>query len=224
MLAEIFGSEGVAAAMVADAHAHATATADDQALQQGGPFARRSMAAIDPEGVGVGAQALEDLLVLGPGDVAGVGVVQEDQPLITRQHVMLEATIGLLLPAPSAEGIGAGVARVFQDAEHAPQIERLPDDLAFAGARVRYRGKRSLCSWKCLTTAWAVPVRRKVSKSSRSAGLDLLIGIEDDPTVTVVDQPHGQPDVQLSAPGLVDDSRRAGGLVERAARPRSWCP
>jgi len=106
--------------MVADGHAPATAPADDQALQQGRAFAWRAMPAIDPEGVRVGAQSLLDLLVLRPRDVARVRVVQKDQPLFARQAVVFEPAVGLLAPAPAAEGVGAGIARVLEDAEDAP--------------------------------------------------------------------------------------------------------
>ena len=164
------------------------------------------MATIDAKGLRVGAQPLENLLVLGPGDVAGVRVVQEDQPLIPRHGVALDAAVGLLFPAAPPKRIRAGVARVFQDVEHAPEIDRLPDGLALAGATGQVPRELQMLRVEVLDDGVGRAGTQECLEQQSDTGLDLLIGIETDAALGVVDEAHRQPNAELPGAGLVHDA------------------
>src|SRR5260370_6764788 len=68
--------------MVADGHAIATFSTDDQSLQQGWPFSRMAMAAFPSERLTVLTQLLAIGFIVFPGDVANMGVLEEKWPCL----------------------------------------------------------------------------------------------------------------------------------------------
>src|SRR5260221_12195086 len=66
--------------MVADGHAIATFSTDDQSLQQGGPFSWGAMTAIPSERLTVLTQLLAIGFIVVPADVAHMGVLEEKWP------------------------------------------------------------------------------------------------------------------------------------------------
>src|SRR6266567_6121179 len=81
-LAHVFRNEmrSLLGLMVADGHAIATLSTDDQTLQQGWPFSRRAMTAIPSERLTVLTQLLAIGFIVFPGDVANMGVLEEKRP------------------------------------------------------------------------------------------------------------------------------------------------
>ena len=84
-LADVGGQFLVAAEVVADGHPQPAASADDDALQQGGAFAGRPGGAVAAVRGGVGRQLGDVGLVLVQGDVSGVGAGDEGGPLVAGQ-------------------------------------------------------------------------------------------------------------------------------------------
>src|SRR6266545_6552705 len=88
------------------------------------------MPPIGAAGLRVVVQATEVLLVLGPGDVAGVCIADQRMPLLTRK--LRTQLASLRSPARLAASIdeGAGKARVLERAQGPPVQERAPRQLA----------------------------------------------------------------------------------------------
>ena len=80
-LAEVGGQVLAGALVVAHGHPPPAATADDDPLQQGGAFAGRAGGAVEAVRGGVGGQAGAVDVVLVQGDVSGVDVGDEGDPL-----------------------------------------------------------------------------------------------------------------------------------------------
>ena len=83
-ITEVFRGKMLTTTMVTHAHSIPTNTTDPTPLQQGRTFSGWTVAAIDPVSLGVVAQALLDLLVLLPGDIARMCIRDEHLPLILR--------------------------------------------------------------------------------------------------------------------------------------------
>ena len=134
-LAEVGGQVFPAAGVVADGHPAAAAAADDDALQEGGAFAGRSGGAVAAVGGGVGCEPGGVGFPLVQGDVSGVGAGDEGDPFLAG-HCDAAAPFpaGPRLLAVPAVGERAGVAGVVQRMQHGGVPQRLPVDLAFAGA------------------------------------------------------------------------------------------
>ena len=92
VLAGVFGQGAAAAVVVADGHPGAAAFAYDEALQQGGSLAGRALLAVLAVCAGVGGERGEVGLVLRKGDVAGVRVGYQCDPLLAGdEHVAVLA-------------------------------------------------------------------------------------------------------------------------------------
>jgi hypothetical protein len=81
-VAEVRGERLAAAVVIADGHPLTAASADGEALQERGAFARRAGAALGTARLRVGEQPGLVCLELGEADVSGVGVGDQRGPLI----------------------------------------------------------------------------------------------------------------------------------------------
>src|SRR3990170_1712093 len=105
--------------VVPDGHAIAADTADYQALEERGTFARRALPPLAPPRLGALAKPPLILLELLPGDVSGMGIRYERDPLLPRQS--LERAVAVSVPALAgpAEEESAGEAGIVQDPQRA---------------------------------------------------------------------------------------------------------
>ncbi len=167
--------------MVADGHAIATVSTDDQSLQQGGPFSRGAMTAIPSERLTVLTQLLAIGFIVVPGDVANMGVLEEKWPCLPLGRSRLGAC------HPTVYCCGSVRSRTPQHS--ADCARRFRTVLWMSGAQCMVpawgpvrtrRGKSSPCSRKYLTAAQADPVRVIGGKQGAQGLLDLGIGIEPD--------------------------------------------
>src|SRR6266581_6735897 len=100
LLAHIVGHETWAAAVIPNRHASSADATEDQPLQQGRAFTRRTLPTIVTVRLCILAEAALVLLVLFPGDVAGVHAGQQD-PLVARSLQECFAAVRLRASLPS---------------------------------------------------------------------------------------------------------------------------
>ena len=201
-VAGVGGQFLVAAEVVADGHPQPAASADDDALQQRGAFAGRPGGAVAAVRGGVGRQLGDVGLVLVQGDVSGVGAGDEGGPLVAGQLP------GGVLPAGQdplggpAVGERAGVAGVVQHPQHGVVAQRLPVDLAFAGAFLVPPGEGQAGGAERLHDGGGRPGGLEGGEQVPQRALDGGVGVEDDVPGGVVDQADGQRHDELAAAGL----------------------
>ena len=112
---------------VAHVHPIAAASAQQEPLQQGGPFARGTLSAIVPVRLGILEQSLLVGLILRPRDVPRVRTRDQTDPLVRCHEFHGGVAIGEPTLFASSPHEGARIARIVQDLQHALVIERLPD-------------------------------------------------------------------------------------------------
>ena len=125
----------LASEIIMDMHAAAAKPADDPPLQQGGAFSRRPGVALEAEGLGGSAQPLQVAFVLLPGNVPGMGVANQHQPLILGQIFMPISAVGLLAEAPAPESVSTGIEGMVHDAAGPAQRQGGPNQLTLVRAR-----------------------------------------------------------------------------------------
>ena len=105
--------------MVADGHAIATLSTDDQTLQQGGPFSRGAMTAISSERLTVLTQLLALSFIVFPGDGANMGVLEEKWPFFLRHRLNMEGAIQPFARMGSSIAERPSISRIPQNFQHA---------------------------------------------------------------------------------------------------------
>jgi hypothetical protein len=149
VLADVAGYLGAVAGVVADGHPPAAPAADDQALQQRGAFAGRAGRAVVAAGGGVGGEDGQVGLVLGPGEVPGVVVFDQDRPFGDGLDVGVVVSVQAGGVAGPPVGVGAGVGGVVQDLDDPVVGERLEEQLTAAGSTVVAGGEGQLLLAEC---------------------------------------------------------------------------
>ena len=132
-------------------------------------------------------------------------IANQHLPLILRQAFVALPSIGLLAPAATSVGVGAGVPRVVHGAAGAPQGQGHPSQLAL------------LRSGNDLGREEQAMLPEVLDRGAQRAGaierlkeqpyclLHLLVGVEDDAPAGVVDEPHRQAAAQIASASLVED-------------------
>ncbi len=92
----------------------------------------------------VHGQVLLVPLVLLPGNVAVMGIVAYDRPLVTGNLANVELAIYGFRGARAPKNIRAGVGRVMQEAQDIMVLQRAPGYLAAVAATTQPVGKRKL--------------------------------------------------------------------------------
>ena len=174
----VVGDERAAAPRgVVHVHAAAAQAADDPALQQRRPFARRPAAAREAERLGRGPELRGDALVLLPRDVGRVRVANQHVPLLLRQAFEPRPSVGLLAPAAPAVDVGAGVPRVVECAGGAAERERRPGQLPLVRPRRHARGEQQALLPEVLDRGvQRRPCGRRSAKSSRTLSCTCVSG------------------------------------------------
>ena len=163
-----------------------------------GPAARSSAV-----GGGVGGERLLVGFELVPGDVAGVGVVDQRRPLVAGNLLgrcvlpsgVLRRGCGRRRRRRRSGGC-AGCAAPASGAAACQASSPL-----WAPVRTRSGNNSPSCGKAC-TAARAEPVRAKVANRWRDGVLHAGVGVQHDLAGRVVDEPDGQRHVQLAAAGL----------------------
>jgi hypothetical protein len=201
-LAEVGGQVFPAAGVVADGHPPAAAAAGDDALQEGGAFAGRSGGAVAAVRGGVGREPGDVGLPLFQGDVAGVGAGDEGDPLLAGHRDAASLPAGQQPLAVPAVGERAGVARVVQHVQHGGMPQRLPVDLALAGAFVVPPGEGQPGGAERLHHGGGRAGGLERGEQVPQRALDGGVGVEGDVPGGIVDEPYGQRHDELAAAGL----------------------
>src|SRR4029077_16157628 len=204
-LAEVGGQVFPAAGVVADGHPPAAAAAHDDALQQGGALAGRPGGAVAAVCGGVGREPGGGGLPLVPGDVSGGGAGDKGDPLVAGHRDAAAFPAGQQLLAVPAVGERAGVAGVVQYGQHGGVPQRLPVDLALAGAFLVPPGEGQPGGVERLDHGGGRPGGLEGGEQVPEGALDGGVGVEDDVPGGVVVQPDGQRHDQLAAAGLGQD-------------------
>src|SRR5258708_22127702 len=120
--------------MIADGHAIATLSTDDQSLQQGWPFSRRAMTAIPSERLTVLTQLLAIGFIVVPADVAHMGVLEEKWPFFLGDGLDAEPAIQPFTAVGPSVAERPSIARIPHDLEHGIVDERCPMNGSCMGA------------------------------------------------------------------------------------------
>ena len=189
---------------VADRHAAAAPTADDEPLQQGHALARRAAPTVCADALGACAQRLLIRFELFPGDVAGVRVRQKDLPLLAGKSSIPRLTAGadLMLPG-SPEDVRSGVARIVQDAEHTVTLQLAEDERTCAGSLDDPPRPRDLLLLEVAHHRAGRAGAAKGVEHEADGALHLFVGIEYELAGRVEDHTQRRADPQLAAARLV---------------------
>jgi hypothetical protein len=186
------------------AHGHATAApaADDQTLEQGGAFTGRAGLAVVAVRGGVGGQGLLVGLVLRPGQVAGMVVVDHNGPLAGGFDQGAGAPVQVGAVAGPPVDVGAGVGGIVQDVQDLVVAQAVPVQLAGVGAAAVAAGEQRL-----LVTEGFDHSERRAGGSEgfeqqRQGAADARVGVQGHLVAQVVDQPDRQLQLQFPAAGL----------------------
>src|SRR5947209_17811131 len=136
-LAHIFRNEmpSLLGLMVADGHAIATLSTDDQSLQQSWPFSRGAMTTIPSERLTVLTQLLAIGFIFFPGDVAHMGVLEEKRPFFLGDGLDAELAIHPFTAVGPSVAERPSIAWIAQDLEHSIVDERCPMNASCMAAR-----------------------------------------------------------------------------------------
>src|SRR5580698_1230208 len=115
--------------VVADGHAFTAGSTDHQSLQQRRALACRSTVPFRAPGERVALHPLAVRLVLLPGNIAGMNVMQQD-PLLARYQTRTHLAIGQMALFGAAENECARIARVMDDLPCATVQKLAPDKFA----------------------------------------------------------------------------------------------
>src|SRR6266567_4159028 len=203
-VAGVGGQFLAAAGVVADGHPQPAAAADDDALQEGGAFAGWPGGAVAAVRGGVGRQPGDVGLVLVQGDVSGVGAGDEGGPLVAGKLDAAAFPAGQYLLAAPTVGEHAGVAGVVQHPQDRVVLQRLPVDLALAGAFLVPPGEGQAGGAERLHDRGGRPGGLECGEQVGERAADGGVGVEDDVPGGVVDQADRQRHDELAAAGLGD--------------------
>ena len=137
---DVSRGDALPVAVITDRHAAATAAAQHQPLQQRRPLTRRSLLPVLAVAVclRIFRQPPQDILVLLPGDVAGVSVFQEGVPLLGGHGlVAIARAVHLLAATMLAVDIRTGVAGITQHITGTAEFQRSPNQLLLTRAAHR---------------------------------------------------------------------------------------
>lgn len=214
-LAQVVGPRTAVTVVVAHRHPVAADAADQESLEQSGALARRRARAPGIPGQRVLPDAALVLLELVPGQVAGVGIVDERGPLGAVDTILVGSPVGGRARARTSEAERAGVPGVVQDLKGAGVVEFVPDDLVPGARRPAGEGQAPLAE-----RAHSAGRRAGLAKDAEEGAQALLhlnVGIEDY-TPEVVDEADGERDLEVAAARLVEDP---AAQPPRSARART---
>src|SRR5487761_1548435 len=174
---------------------------------RGGPAARAA-------GGGVGGEDSQVGLVLGPGEVPGVVVFDQDCPLGDG----LDGGVVVSVQASGVAGppvdVGPGVGGVVQDLDDPVAGERLEEQLTAAGSAVVAGGEGQLLLAECLDDAECRSGGGEGVEQQPRCVAHFGVGVQHYLTVAVVDQAGRQGERELAAAGLGQDPAAHPGTQE----------
>ena len=171
------------------------------ALEQGGAFSGRALAAVLASGLGALGQASQVVLVAVPADVAGVGVRDQHDPGLSWLESGPRAAVGAATLAAAPIDERAGVAGVVQHLQDPVMAKRQPRQGAFVGAGLDPGGEGEPFGGKRFDRG---PGRAGALEGGEQVGdgvAHALVGVEHDPPGAVIDEADRQGQPQLAASG-----------------------
>src|SRR4051794_17080623 len=144
-----------------------------------------------------------------PGDVGGMVIVEDERPILDDDAPRPPFDPGLLAGQDDVAGlgppidIGTRVLRIVEDGQGTPEVQWSPGQLAVAAASVMAGGEAEPILGEILDhpEGGSHPLEGIEDQAQRL--LHLLVGIEDEPTGGVVDQPRGWSGAEVSGSGLL---------------------
>ena len=131
-LTNVVGTQATAALMITQRHAPAAIAANNQALEQGGTFPGRPALSLNGTRLLVVFQAILIFLKFLPADIAGMGVLDQNRPFLTRQTDTVPSPLRIFPGTVFSETKRSGVTRIVQSIQSLTVMQRLPDQLAGA--------------------------------------------------------------------------------------------
>ena len=200
--------------MVAHGHATAAPAADDQTLEQGGAFTGRAGLAVVAVRGGVGGQGLLVGLVLRPGQVAGMVVVDQHGPLAGGSGQGVGAPVQVSGVAGPPVNVGAGVGGIVQDLQDLVMAQVVPVQLAGVGAAAVAAGEQQLLVTEGLDHSERRAGGSEGFEQQRQGAADARVWVQSHLVAQVVGQPDRQLQFQFSAAGLGQDPAAEPGSQE----------
>ena len=205
-IAHVIGIWSPFRGLVAHRHVPAAHAAEDQALQQRGPFARGAASLRRGVCLGIVPELALILLEPLPGDVARVGIAQQDRPFLACQEFRLGAASGTPPAAVAPVHESARVSRVVQNPPHAREPQGLPVQFTPVRPALRMVRKQQLLVVEMPDRGAGRAGPREDVEHEAQAVLHLLVGVEHHLAERVVDQPQRERQLQLPALGLGQQS------------------
>jgi len=144
-----------------------------------------------------------------PCNVAGVSILQNDGPIITLDLARAAFDAGsftgqgLSTGLGSAIDIGASVGRGVEDGQYPTVAQGSPDQFTVAGPPPPTGGEKELMVAKVLDDRQGRTRFLEQIEDEPQGLLNLFVGIKDDPTSGVVDQPRRRTETELAFVSLL---------------------
>src|SRR6266700_2269601 len=201
---------------VANGHATSAPTAQDDALEQGGALAHGPTSLLGAEGAII-VQPLLDAEELLPGDVAGMGVAQDDRPRLWRD--LAGATLqARRLPGPhlgarsgATVDVGPGVGRVVEDGQDPAVAQRFPEQLAIACPAPVTGGDLEVLGGEVADDRQRRAGILEEREDEPDRLLDRLVRVQDHATGRIVDEPGRRLDAQGALAGFLELAAQQAG-------------
>src|SRR3954468_14364647 len=132
-----------------------------------------------------------------PGDVGGMVVVDDERPILSDDAARPPLDPGLLAGQDDVAGPGppidirARVCRIVEDGQDPPVVQGDPGELAVTAPPVMTGGEAKLIPGEILDDPQRGPYPLEGLEDQAQRLLHLLVGIEDDLSGGVEDQPGG---------------------------------
>src|SRR6266699_1930235 len=196
-----------AIALIANAHASATGAAQDDPLQERRSLAYRSSVLFCSPGPVVIELPLVVQKLL-PGDVAGMGIQQDNGPIFLRETTRSHFDPWLFSEQEAASeigppiDIGPGIQGTVQDVQHSLMAETTPDQFIGPLASPPPRRKTQVLPGEGTHYGESRGRLLKKRKDQTNSFLHGLIWIQHNPAHRIVDQPDRQAKPQLPLLGF----------------------
>ncbi len=195
-------ARALAIALVADGHGAPAATAQHDPLQQGAPFPRRAAMGGARQVAVIFEPGLVALILL-PGDIAGVGVLDQDRGLRggpVRSPPPRRGRAPAAFDPGATVSVGTGIGGVMQDLHRPAQIQRAPDQLALLRSLAPPRREEELVARKIAHHRQGAAQLFEPIQQQPHGSLDGFIRIEHDPRGRIIDEAdrQGQPQRPLA--------------------------
>lgn len=206
LLTEIVRDNALPAAlMIADSHPLPAAPTQHQPLQKGGPFAW-GVETVWSIGLTVRSQLGEMGLILLPGDITDMGLMDHHLPLLAGQHRDMGLAIDGFRGPRATKRKDARITGIMEDTQHRVMVEFSPHELTLMRSTTDPAWKRHLVLLEGADRRRGRPRPPKRAKQEADGLLHLPIGIEDDALILGIAEAHRQVELQGCSAGFVENT------------------